>query len=64
MFLKVLGIRGTFGFADYESGGGGGGGGVSDTNSHFGRIINKLLINFWIYHHLLILLIDFIINYY
>ena len=25
MFLKVLGIRGTFGFADYESGGGGGG---------------------------------------
>ena len=42
MFLMALGIRGTFGFADYELGGGGG----LDADSHFG---------FWIYYHLLFL---------
>ena len=52
----ALSIPGTFGCADYESGGGGG----SDTDLHFGCIINLLLINFWIYNHLLILLIDLI----
>ena len=35
MFLMALGIRGTFGFADYEFGGRR----VSDTDSHFGCII-------------------------
>ena len=42
MFLMALGIPGTFGFADYESGGGGGRG--SDTGSHFDCIIDLLLI--------------------
>ena len=50
MFLMPLGIRGTFESADYESGG--------------GCINNLLLIHFWVYYHLLILLIDFIINHY
>ena len=36
----------------------------SETDSHFGSITNLLLIHFWIYYHLLILLIDFIINHY
>ena len=53
----TLGIRKTFEFADYESGGGG-------VQKHFGCITNLLLIHFWIYYHLLILLIDFIINHY
>ena len=38
----TLGIRGTFEFADYESGGGGG----SETDSYFGCITNLLLIHF------------------
>ena len=59
MLLMALGIPGTLGFADYESGGRQG----SDTDSHFGCIINLLLTHFWLYYHLLILLIDFIINY-
>ena len=42
MFLIALGIPGTFGFADHESGGRPG----SDTHSHFGSIINLLLIHF------------------
>ena len=42
MFLEALGIPGTFGSADYESGGRRG----SDTDSHFGCIINLLLIHF------------------
>ena len=50
-------IRGAFGFADYEFGGRRG----LDTNSHFACIINLLLIHFWIYVHLLMLLIDLII---
>ena len=60
MFLMELGIQGTFGFVDYESRERWG----SDTDSRSGCIINLLLIHFWIYYHLLILLIDFIINYY
>ena len=60
MFLIVLGIRGTFGFADYESEGRRG----SETDSHFGCIINLLLMHFLIYYHQLILLINFIINHY
>ena len=36
----------------------------SNTDSHFSCIINLLLIHFWIYYHLLMLLIYFIINYY
>ena len=52
--------RGTFGFADYESGGRRG----SDTDSHFACIFNLSLIHIWICYHLLILLIDFIITYY
>ena len=36
MFLMELSIRGTFGFADYESGGRRG----SDIDSHFRCIIN------------------------
>ena len=59
MFLVALGIPGTFGFADYESKGRR----ASDTDSHFGCIINLLFIHFLIYYHFLILLIDFIINY-
>ena len=51
MFLMALGIRGTLGFADYESGGG-------------GQIQIHILVVLLIYYHLLILLIDFIINYY
>ena len=47
---------GAFGFTDYESGRRWG----PDTDSHFGCNINLLLINFWIYYHLLMLLIDFI----
>ena len=54
-----LGIRGAFGFANYESGGRRG----SDTDSHFGCIINLLLIHFRINYHLLIFLIDLTINY-
>ena len=42
MFFMALGIRGTFGFADYESGERRG----LDTDSHFGCIINLLLIHF------------------
>ena len=42
MFLMALGIPGTFGFADYESGGRWG----SDTDLHFRCIINLLLIHF------------------
>ena len=42
MFLMVLGIRETFEFADYESRGKRG----SDIDSHFGCIINLLLIYF------------------
>ena len=42
MFLMALGIWGTFGFADYESGGRRG----SDTDLHFGCIINLLFIHF------------------
>ena len=57
--MMELGIRGGFELADYESGRRRG----SDTDLHFGCIINLLLIHFWIYHHLLMLLIDFIINY-
>ena len=60
MFLIELCIRKAFGFADYELGGTWG----SDTESHFGCIINLLWIHFWIYYYLLILLIYFIINYY
>ena len=60
MFLMTVDIGGTFGFADYESGGRRG----LDTDLHFGCIINFLLIHFWIYYHLSILLIDFIISYY
>ena len=60
MFLMVLNIRGTCGFADYKSGGRRG----SNTDSHFGCIVNLLLIHFLIYYHVLMLLIDFIINYY
>ena len=41
MFLMALGIRGTFGFADYESGEREG----SDTDSHFGCIIINFIIN-------------------
>ena len=55
-----LGIRGAFRFADYQSGGRRG----SYTDSHFSCIINLLFIHFWIYYHLLMLLIDFIINHY
>ena len=47
-----LGIRGAFGFANYGSGGRRG----SDIDSHFGCIINLLLINFRIYYHLIMLL--------
>ena len=53
MFLMAFGIRRTFGFADYESGGM-----DLDTDSHF----SCLWIHFPIYYHLLILLVDFIIN--
>ena len=53
MFLMALGIQGTFGFTDYEFGRRRG----SNTDSHFGCIINLLLIHFQIYYHLLILLI-------
>ena len=60
MFLMALGIRGTFGFSDYEFGARWG----SDTDSHFVFIINLLLIHFLIYYHLSILLIDLIIKYY
>ena len=42
MLLMALGIPGTLGFADYESGGRQG----SDTDSHFGCIINLLLTHF------------------
>ena len=42
MFFMALGIQGTFGLADYESGGRRG----SDTDLHFGCIIDLLLINF------------------
>ena len=42
MFLMTLGIRETFGFADYETGARQG----SDTDSHFGCIIHLLLIHF------------------
>ena len=56
----ALGIRKTFGFADYKSGEER----DFDKDSHFGCIINLFFIHFWIYYHLLILLIDFIINYY
>ena len=42
MFLMALGIRGIFGFADYESGGRR----DSYTDLHFGCIINLLLIHF------------------
>ena len=38
MFLMALGIRGTFGFNDYESGGRRG----LDTDSHFGCSVNLL----------------------
>ena len=55
-----LGTRRAFGFADYESGGRRG----LDTDSHFGFIINLLLINFLICYSLLMLSIYFIINYY
>ena len=55
----TLGIRRTFEFTDYESGEG-----PAETDSHFGCITKLLLIHFWIYYHLLILLIDFIINHY
>ena len=42
IFFMALGIRETFGFTDYESGGRR----RSDTDSHFGCIINLLsLIN-------------------
>ena len=54
------GTRGAFGFAGYESGKRRG----SDTDSYFDCIIHLLLIHFWIYYHLLTLLIDFIIDYY
>ena len=60
MALMALGIRESFGFADYESGGRRG----SEVDSHFGCIINLLLIHFRIYFHLLMLLINFIIIYY
>ena len=60
MFFTALGIRGTFGFANYESGGRRG----SDTDSHFGCIIHLLLIHFRSYYYSLLLLIEFIINYY
>ena len=53
-------IREAFGFADYEYERKRG----SDTDSHFGCIINLLFIHLWIYYHLLILLINSIINYY
>ena len=53
----ALGIRRTFGFADYESGERRG----SDTDSY--RFTFRLYI-FLIYHHSLILLIDFTIYYY
>ena len=43
MFLMALGIRGTFGFADYESGRRR----DSDTDSHFGCI---LLVGLLIYY--------------
>ena len=56
----ALGIRGTFRLADYKFEGRRG----SDADSHFGCIVSLLLIDFWIYYHLLTLLIDFIINYY
>ena len=46
MFLMALGIRGAFKFADYESEGRWG----SDTDSHFGCIINLLLYIFEFYH--------------
>ena len=46
VFNMALGIRGTFGFADYESEGRRG----SDTDSHFGCIIKLLLIYFLIYY--------------
>ena len=49
-----LGIRGAFSFADYKFG----------EEAHFCCIINLLLIHFLIYYHILMLLIDFIINYY
>ena len=42
MFLMALGIRGNFGFADYESGKRRG----SDTDLHFVCIINLLLKHF------------------
>ena len=53
MFLMDLCTRGPFEFADYESEGKRG----SDTDSHFGCIINSLLIHFWIYYYLFILFI-------
>ena len=49
-----------FGFADYESGERRG----SDADSHFGCMINLLFILFWIYDYLLILFIEFIIDYF
>ena len=55
-----LDIRGSLGFADYESGRRR----DPDTDSHFGCIIDLLIIHFRIYYYLLILLIDFIINQY
>ena len=42
MFFMALGTPGIFGFADFESGGRRG----LDTGSHFGCIINLLLIHF------------------
>ena len=53
-------LRGAFGFADYESGERRG----SYTDSHFGGIINLILIHFSICYHFLMFSIDFIINYY
>ena len=56
MFLMAFDIPEIYGFADYES---------ERTRGQIKmHILVVLLIHFWIYYHLLILLIDFIINYY